>query len=352
MNDNKHIFIEAIQKKPVTRTPIWIMRQAGRYLPEYQEVRKKHDFIKVCKTPELATELTLQPIRRFAFDAAILFSDILVIPEAMGVNLEFIEDRGPKLSPQVLREDDLLQLGYDDLRNKLDYVSQAIKMILGELNGHIPLIGFSGSPFTLATYMIEGTPTRNFKHVKTIMYSNPRLMHQLLDLLTNAVTQYLIMQIEAGVQAVQIFDTWGGIVPPHMFETYSGNYMKKIVRLLKFYNIPVTLFSKGGIGLLAHLIDSGANMLGIDWMTDMAEAKALAGKNVALQGNLDPTALYGTRDVIKEEVAKILAVFGNESGHVFNLGHGILPDVPVENVQFLVDEVRRQSEQLHSQGSF
>ncbi|NIO00783.1 MAG: uroporphyrinogen decarboxylase [Candidatus Latescibacteria bacterium] len=348
MTDQNQLYIDAIYKRPVRRTPIWIMRQAGRYLPEYRSVREKYDFITVCKTPELAMEVTLQPIRRFEFDAAILFSDILVIPEAMGQQLEFMEDHGPKLSPQILEDKDFEILSTESLEQKLEYVGEAVKLISAELSGTVPLIGFSGSPFTLATYMVEGKPTRNFKHIKTLLYSEPDRLTRLLNMLTEAVIRYLTMQVNAGAQALQIFDTWGGILPVHLFSQFSASYMRKIVAALKPLGVPITLFSKGGIEFIKVLADSGADVLGVDWMTDIAEAKALAGKVAALQGNLDPTVLYGGGGVIQREVSNILQVFKGESGHVFNLGHGILPDVPVENVQFLVDEVRSQSERLHS----
>ncbi len=347
MSVKDYRYISAIYKKPVDRTPVWIMRQAGRYLPEYQRIRDQYDFITVCKTPELATEVTLQPIRRFGFDAAILFSDILVIPEAMGQHLEFLENHGPRLSPQVLSEKDLLSLEESDVEKKLAYVGNAIRLIATELNGNIPLIGFSGSPFTLATYMIEGKPTRNFKFIKQLIYTNPAILHRLLDMLTIAVTRYLTMQIESGVDAVQVFDTWGGILPPHLYGQFSGDYMKRIVSELKKLNKPITLFSKGGIDLIRQLKNSGADMLGVDWMTDMKEARETAGDIVALQGNLDPTALYGSREMIKKEVKNILNVFHGESGHVFNLGHGILPDIPVDNVAFLIDTVREESIKMY-----
>jgi len=350
MSKNEYLYIDAVRKRPVGRTPIWIMRQAGRYLPEYMEVRRKHDFITVCKTPELAAEVTLQPIRRFGFDAAILFSDILVVPEAMGMKLEFREDHGPRLYPEVRNERDVGNLNSSGVEGELEYVTGAIRFIQGELAGQTPLIGFSGSPFTLATYMVEGSPSRNFKQIKTMMYREPDVLSKLLEKLTEVVTAYLVMQIKTGVDAVQVFDTWGGIVPPHLYEDFSARFMKEIVKALRPYGVPVTLFSKGGIDILRSLADSGADMLGVDWMTDMARAKHAAGTVAALQGNLDPTALYGSRELIRSEVGKILEVFGGESGHVFNLGHGILPDIPVEKVQFLVEEVRTRSESLHSRG--
>jgi uroporphyrinogen decarboxylase len=348
MPENDYLYLNAIQKKPVDRTPLWIMRQAGRYLPEYMAVRKKHDFVTVCKTPELATEVTLQPLRRYGFDAAILFSDILVIPDAIGQKLEFLENHGPKLSPQILQDDDLANLDLDGLEEKLSYVGDAIKMIRSELDNKTPLIGFSGSPFTLATYMIEGKPTRNFKFIKQMLYSNPQRLTKLLTMLTTAVIRYLKMQIEAGAQALQVFDTWGGILPVHLYQQFSAQFMKQIVKELKPFDVPVVLFSKGGIDLISQLADSEAAMLGVDWMTDLADAREKVGHVAALQGNMDPTVLYGSQEIIRKEVAKVLSVFGGDSGHVFNLGHGILPDISVDNVAFFVDEVKNQSSKLHA----
>jgi uroporphyrinogen decarboxylase len=342
-----NLYLDAIRKKTIDRTPVWIMRQAGRYLPEYQKVRKRYDFLTVCKTPELATEVTLQPIKRFGLDAAILFSDILVVPEALGQHLEFLEDFGPILSPQILDEKTISELDITGLEQNLDYVAAAIKSVRSELNGSAPLIGFSGSPFTLAVYMVEGKPTRNFKFIKKLLYSQPDRLTDLLELLTEAVNRYLRMQIEAGVQAIQIFDTWGGILPVHLYSEFSGNFMKRIVANLNGSGIPVTLFTKGGIDCIKQLADAGADMLGVDWMTDMQMAKSIIHPVAALQGNLDPTVLYGTRSVIREEVEKILNVFGGESGHVFNLGHGILADIPVDNVSYLVDTVNVLSSEMH-----
>jgi uroporphyrinogen decarboxylase len=336
-------YIRAIRKQPVPHTPIWIMRQAGRYLPEYQKVRDKHAFLTVCKTPELATEVTLQPIRRFGFDASILFSDILVIPEALGQKLEFLENHGPKLSPRLLTDADMDRLDDTGLISRLQYVRDAVTMIRRELPAETALIGFSGSPFTLATYMIEGKPTRNFKFIKTMLYRDPDLLTRLLDLLAGSVTAYLRMQIDAGANAVQVFDTWGGILPVHLYDRFSGRSLKQIAADLRDTQVPVTLFSKGGFEILQSLSDSQAEVLGVDWMTDMQQACELLGERFALQGNLDPTALYGSRDTIRREVSRILNVFRGKSGHVFNLGHGILPDITVDNVAFLVDEVRGQS---------
>jgi uroporphyrinogen decarboxylase len=338
-------YMAAVRRENKGHTPIWIMRQAGRYLPEYRALREKHDFLEVCKTPELATEVTLQPLRRFPLDAAILFSDILVIPEALGMNLTFAENHGPRLQPPIRSREDLQRLNLENLENNLSYVAAAVKMLRGEL-ADTPLIGFSGSPFTLAVYMIEGKPTRNFQHIKTMLYRQPELLRELLQLLQKAVSRYLQMQIDAGAQAVQIFDTWGGILPPHLFAPFSADFMQQIVADLAPSGVPVVLFAKGGSEILPALSNSQAAMLGIDWMTDIAAAKKNYGKRFALQGNLDPTILYGEKEIIAGETERILTAFSDSSGHVFNLGHGILPDIPVENVAFLVDHVHAFSARL------
>lgn len=347
MTSKELLLLRAIRKEPVERTPIWIMRQAGRYLPEYRALREKYDFLTVCKTPELAAEVTLQPVRRFGFDAAILFSDILVIPEALGQTLEFLEDHGPKLSPAVRTEKEIETLSTAGLTEKLDFVAQAVRLIRQETEGKTALIGFSGSPFTLTAYMIEGKPTRHFKHIKTMLYTQPEVLHRLLQILTAAVTDYLKMQIEAGAQVVQIFDTWGSILPVHLFEEFSARYLNQIAADLQALQTPVIVFSMGGMDHLVQLADSPAQVLGVDWSTDFRQAYKLFGDEFALQGNLDPTVLYGDQAIIRREVERVLSVFGAKSGHIFNLGHGILPDIPLENVQFLVEEVRRQSEQFH-----
>jgi len=348
MNPSDFLYIKAIRHQPLERTPIWMMRQAGRYLPEYRKLRDKHDFLTMCKTPELAAEITLQPIRRFGFDAAILFSDILVIPEAMGQTLTFREKEGPRLEPALRNEKEWQKLSLHALEEKLDYVARAVHLICGELNGKTPLIGFSGSPFTLATYMVEGKPSKNFRFIKELVFRQPQFLKTVLSTLSDAIARYLQMQINAGVQAVQIFDTWGGILPPHLFMEFSGTWMGQIIKKLKHHNVPVTLFSKGGIAPFRLLLDSGADMLGVDWMTDIKEARQLAQSKIALQGNLDPTALYGSPEIITAEVRNILTTFAGQSGHVFNLGHGILPDIPLDNVYHLVDQVREISSRLHS----
>jgi len=348
MNPSDFLYIKAIRRQPLERTPIWMMRQAGRYLPEYRALRAKHDFLTMCKTPELAAEITLQPVRRFGLDAAILFSDILVIPEAMGQTLTFRENEGPRLEAPLRSEADLQNLTLNGLEEKLNYVARAVRLIRSELNGRTPLIGFSGSPFTLATYMVEGKPSKNFRFIKELVFRQPQFLKTVLSILSEAVVRYLQMQIDAGAQAIQIFDTWGGILPPPLFMEFSGKWMSQIVEKLKPGGVPVTLFSKGGIAPFRLLLDSGADVLGVDWMTDVKEAKKLARGSVALQGNLDPTALYGSPEIIKEEVRTILETFAGQSGHVFNLGHGILPDIPLDNVYYLVEQVREISSRLKS----
>jgi len=347
MRNNEYLFLRAIKKASLERTPIWIMRQAGRYLPEYKALRQKYDFLTVCKTPELATEITLQPIRRFGFDAAILFADILLIPEALGQKLEFTADHGPLLSPPIRSLSDMTNLKIEAIREKLLFVSRTIQMSRRELAGKTPLIGFSGSPFTLAVYMIEGQPPRHFKHTKSFLYGNTALFHQLLQKLTTVVIDYLKMQIETGVEAVQIFDTWGNILPPHLFGEFSALYLKKIASDLKPLGVPVILYTRGGINHLLELKNSQAQVLGVDWQTDLAHAKYLFYQDYALQGNLDPAVLYGSKEAISREVERILSLFKNESGHIFNLGHGIPPDVPLDKVEFLVEEVRRLSAKYH-----
>jgi uroporphyrinogen decarboxylase len=348
MTPDEFVFLKAIRREPIPRTPLWIMRQAGRYLPEYRKIRKKRDFLSVCKDPELAAEVTLQPMRRFDLDAAILFSDILILPEAMGIKLEFINNRGPRLWPRIIDESRLQILSCEPIIERLQFVVETIKRILAALDGKKPLIGFSGSPFTLAAYMIEGTPTRNFKYIKTMLYKKSSILPRLLDMLTEAVIHSLTLQIAAGVHAVQIFDTWGGILPIHLFDSFSGKYMKKIAEELKTLGVPVILFSKGGLEPIRMLADSAADMLGVDWMTEMAEARDVVDDRMALQGNLDPGVLYGDNETIRREIKKILEVFKGNSGHVFNLGHGIMPDADVDKVSFLVNEVRAQSEVLRN----
>ena len=341
-------YINALLKKEVKRTPIWVMRQAGRYLPEYRSTRKKAgDFISLCKSSELACEVTLQPLERFDLDAAILFSDILTIPDAMGLGLHFIEGEGPRFSKPLSNLIDIERLTKPDVGDKLTYVFDAVSIIKKNLKNRAPLIGFSGSPWTLATYMVEGGSSKNFSKVKALMFQNPSHMHQLLDILADTVIDYLNAQIEAGADSVMIFDTWGGLLNEQCYENFSLQYMTKIVddlhRNYEGKTIPVTLFTKGGSAWLEQIAASGCDGIGLDWTIELGEAERRVGSQVALQGNLDPSVLYASPEVIVSEVKKVLNQFKGKTGHVFNLGHGIMPDVDPENMKILVDAVHTYS---------
>ena len=341
-------YINALLKKEVTRTPIWVMRQAGRYLPEYRATRKKAgDFLTLCKSSDLACEVTLQPLERFDLDAAILFSDILTIPDAMGLGLHFIEGEGPKFSHPLSSLAEINQLTKPDVSKDLSYVSEAVSVIKKNLKGRVPLIGFTGSPWTLATYMVEGGSSKTFSKVKGLMYENPKHMHQLLDVLADTIIDYLNSQIEAGADSVMIFDTWGGLLNKASYENFSLMYMSKIVaginRNSEGKTIPVTLFTKGGSAWLEQIAATGCDAVGIDWTVEIGEAERRIGSKVALQGNLDPSVLYASAEVIKSEAHKILDQFQGSTGHVFNLGHGIIPDVNPESMKALVDAVHSYS---------
>ena len=346
-------FLKALMREPVDVTPVWMMRQAGRYLPEYRATRKQAgNFMNLCQSPELACEVTLQPLRRYPFDAAILFSDILTIPDAMGQGLYFEEGEGPRFRKVIRSEADVEQLPEIKAENDLTYVTDAVALIRRELNGSVPLIGFSGSPWTLATYMIEGGGSKDFRVAKEFMYNNPEAMHLLLNKLADAVIDYLNSQITAGAQAVQIFDTWGGILTTTNYLDYSLAYMKKIVSNLINENegrsVPIILFTKNGGLWLESIADSGANAVGLDWTIEIGKARERIGERCALQGNMDPSILYASPQAIQAEVGNILASFGNGNGHVFNLGHGITPEVNPDNVSAFVDAVHELSEQYHS----
>ena len=341
-------YINALLKKEVTRTPIWVMRQAGRYLPEYRATRKKAgDFLTLCKSSDLACEVTLQPLERFDLDAAILFSDILTIPDAMGLGLHFVEGEGPKFSHPLSSLSEINQLTKPDVSKDLSYVSEAVSVIKKNLKGRVPLIGFTGSPWTLATYMVEGGSSKTFSKVKGLMYENPKHMHQLLDVLADTIIDYLNSQIEAGADSVMIFDTWGGLLNKESYENFSLRYMSKIVaginRNSEGKTIPVTLFTKGGSAWLEQIAATGCDAVGIDWTVEIGEAERRIGSKVALQGNLDPSVLYASAEVIKSEAHKILDQFQGSTGHVFNLGHGITPDVNPESMKTLVDAVHSYS---------
>lgn len=346
------LYLRALLRQPTERTPIWMMRQAGRYLPEYREVRKQAgDFMALCKNPELACEVTLQPLRRFALDAAILFSDILTIPDAMGLGLYFEAGEGPKFKHPVRDLTSIAKLGVPDPEQELRYVMDAVRTIRRELDGQVPLIGFSGSPWTLATYMVEGGSTKNFSEVKKLMFSEPQAMHMLLDKLAQSVTSYLNAQIAAGAQAVMIFDTWGGVLSPRDYREFSLGYMQKIVDGLTRHadgrEVPVTLFTKNGGAWLGDMAATGCDALGVDWTTDLGTARLAVNDKVALQGNMDPSVLYAPPARIEEEVATILASYGHGHGHVFNLGHGIHPEVDPEHAGAFIEAVHKLSPAYH-----
>ena len=340
-------FLRALAKQPVSHTPVWLMRQAGRYLPEYRAVRARAGgFLDLCKNTELATEVTLQPIDRFGLDAAILFSDILTVPDAMGLGLYFAEGEGPKFTRPLQSEADIAALQVPDMA-KLRYVFDAVSSIRRALNGRVPLIGFAGSPFTLACYMVEGGGSKEFRQIKTLLYRRPELLHRILNITAQAVTAYLNEQIAAGAQAVQIFDTWGGLLSDATFPEFSLAYMRQIIggltREHEGRRVPVILFTKGGGQWLELMAESGADALGLDWTVNLGRARQRVGGQVALQGNFDPAALFGTPESVHAEVRRILHSYGEGSGHVFNLGHGISQHTDPENVQALVDAVREYS---------
>ncbi len=341
------LFLRACKKLPVERTPIWIMRQAGRYLPEYRAVRSKADFLTMCKTPELAAEVTLQPIDIIGTDAAIIFSDILVIPEAMGMHLEMHEGKGPVFPKPIRNEEDAKLLKRIDPTVDLRYVLDALSLTKKELNGRVPLIGFSGSPWTLLTYMVEGKGSKNFAQVKKMIYNNPELAHKILSLLADTVGDYLSAKIEAGANAVQIFDTWGGILSQDDFYEFSLQYIQQVISKVKRNDEPLIVFCKGVHFAFEKLADSGADVIGLDWTMSIGEVRKLVGNKVALQGNLDPCVLYAEPEKIKKEVIKVLDSFGKGSGHIFNLGHGILPDINPENTKALVRIVKEESPRYH-----
>lgn len=345
-------YIKALLRQPTQRTPIWVMRQAGRYLPEYRETRSQAgSFMNLCTNPELACEVTLQPLRRFQLDAAILFSDILTIPDAMGLGLYFVEGEGPRFEKTVKSTADIKQLKRPDPSNSLAYVMDAVSLIRKNLNGDVPLIGFSGAPWTLATYMVEGGSSKTFSTIKNMIYADPQAAHLLLDKLADGVIDYLNAQIESGAQAVQIFDTWGGVLAPDMFVEFSLNYLAKIVdNLHRSYDgetIPVVLFCKGCNAHLEALADTGCDGLGVDWTINLSEARARVGERVSLQGNLDPAIMLTNPDIIEKQVKATLASFGKGHGHVFNLGHGITPEVDPHHMTVLTESVRQQSPAWH-----
>jgi uroporphyrinogen decarboxylase len=344
MNDKEPRFLRALKRKPVDSTPVWMMRQAGRYLPEYREVRKNaKDFIQMCKTPELAATVTLQPLQRFDLDASIIFSDILVIPQAMGVDLKFVENQGPVLST-ISTQNQINTLKTINAEEDLGYVLDAIKLVKKDLPSSIPLIGFCGSPWTVACYMVEGQTSKTFSKIKKWAYVDPNGIKSLLQKLTDASIGYLKAQVTAGAQVLQIFDTWGGVLPPKEYSEFSLSFMQQIVASLKqdptLKDIPIILFSKGANFALEEIANTGCDAVSLDWTQDLKQAKNLVGSKVALQGNLDPCCLYASKETIQNKVTSILAAYNSEPGHIFNLGHGIYPDIPIEGVEYMIEAIR------------
>lgn len=345
-------YLRALLREPVDMTPVWMMRQAGRYLPEYKATRAEAgDFMSLCRNADLACEVTLQPLRRYALDAAILFSDILTIPDAMGLGLSFGAGEGPKFARPIERKADVDNLPIPDPEGELQYVMNAVRTIRRELKGDVPLIGFSGSPWTLATYMVEGGSSKAFTKIKKMLYSDPTILHALLDKLADSVILYLNAQINAGAQSVMVFDTWGGVLAHRDYLTFSLQYMHKIVDGLIRHNegrkVPVTLFTKGGGLWLEAIANTGCDAVGLDWTVNIADARRRIGDKVALQGNMDPSVLYASPERIEAEVKDILADFGKGSGHVFNLGHGIHQDVPQDSPKVFVEAIHHFSKAYH-----
>lgn len=354
LNIKNDCFIKALLRQPTDRTPVWIMRQAGRYLPEYREIRKKAgDFLSLCKNPELATEVTLQPLRRFPLDAAILFSDILTIPDAMGLGLYFSEGEGPRFENPICNPSHIDNLP-TNIIDDLSYVTDTVSSIRKALDNSIPLIGFSGSPWTLSTYMVEGQSSKDFKKIKSLLYQDPNSLHKLLNKLTITVIDYLNAQVESGAQVLQIFDTWGGILSDEAYLDFSLMYIKKVIDgLIRNHDekkVPVIVFTKGGNPWLENISECGCDAIGLDWSSNIGTARTKVGSKVALQGNMDPSILRSPIPVIESEVQRILDSFGKHnisSGHVFNLGHGITPDINPEHVLALIESVKRFSPDYH-----
>jgi uroporphyrinogen decarboxylase len=344
--------IRALLRQPVDMTPVWIMRQAGRYLPEYRATRERAgDFMTLCKTPELACEVTLQPLERFPLDAAILFSDILTIPDAMGLGLSVLEKQGPRFERPLRTLADIEKLFIPDPETELRYVMDAVRLIRRELAGKVPLIGFAGSPWTIGTYMIEGGSSKEYSLAKGMLYGSPAMLHRLLAILADSITAYLNAQIAAGVQVVMIFDSWGGVLSAEAYKEFSLRYMQQIVEGLQpdssGNKVPVILFTKGGGLWVDQIANAGCEAIGVDWTVQIGQVRKQVGDRVAIQGNLDTAVLYSNPEAIRTEVAKVLASYGHGSGHVFNLGHGIHPGINPEHVAVLVDAVHELSRQYH-----
>jgi len=348
---SEHRFIRALLRKPVDRTPVWIMRQAGRYLPEYRAIRDKvKDFLVLCKTPELACQITLQPLERFPLDAAIIFSDILTIADALGLELSFLEGEGPCFRSSIQTVEDVEKLPIIDPEIELRYVMDAIRMVKQATHHQVPLIGFSGSPWTIATYMVEGRASKNFTKIKKLMFSQPMILHRLLTRLRNIIVNYLKAQIMAGADVLMIFDTWGGVLSCSDYLNFSLHYMQGIIEDLNSYHVkkvPIILFTKNVGQNVVALSETGCQAVGLDWTVSLDKVRLLIGHKVALQGNLDPAALYADPAYIQKAVQTILQQFGQGSGHIFNLGHGIYPDVDPEKVAIMIEAVQSFSTQYH-----
>jgi uroporphyrinogen decarboxylase len=335
-------FLAACRREPVGFTPVWLMRQAGRYMREYQALRKKHTFLELCKTPDLATRITLMPVERLAVDAAIIFADILLPLEGMGIDLSFSDGGGPSIHNQVRGEGDIEKLRTVDPEEALPFVLQAIRQVRSELEGRVPLIGFSGAPFTLASYLIEGGHSRSFTRTKALMYQNPRAWKALMEKLVGVVTRYLERQIEAGVQAIQLFDTWVGCLGPADYEAFVLSYSRRIFRDLG-HRVPLIHFATNGSALLPLMRQAGGDVIGVDWRIELGEAWKRIGYDLGIQGNLDPAILLGPPEKIREAVEGILNAAENRPGHIFNLGHGILPETPFDHVELMIDAVHEMS---------
>ena len=347
------VFLRALLRQPTPYTPVWMMRQAGRYLPEYRETRAKAgDFLTLCKTPELACEVTLQPLNRFPLDAAILFSDILTIPHAMGLGLKFETGEGPVIEKPIRSAADVVNLQKPDPNTELRYVMDAVALIRKELNSRVPLIGFAGSPWTVATYCVEGGSSRDFARIKGMMYDDPKSLHQLLNVLSDITLNYLNAQIAAGAQAIMIFDTWGSVLSPQNYLDFSLQYMSRIVDGLQREAdgriVPRIVFTKGAGPLITDIAKTNCDAIGVDWTTDLADARRMVNDAKALQGNLDPCVLYASPDKIREQVAKVLASYGKGNGHVFNLGHGIHPTIDPAHAGAMIKAVHELSVRYHS----
>jgi uroporphyrinogen decarboxylase len=341
--------LRALAREPTPYTPVWLMRQAGRYLPEYNATRARAgSFLKLAKTPALAAEVTVQPLERFALDAAIVFSDILTVPDAMGLGLGFAEGEGPRFERPLREERDIARLAVPDPAAELRYVLDAVRESKQAIGGRVPLIGFSGSPFTLACYMVEGSGSDDWRGLKSMRHARPDLLHRILEINARAVADYLNAQVEAGADVVMVFDTWGGILAHDDYETFSLAYSRRVLSSVR--KVPSILFTKGGSPWLGEMMKSGASAVGLDWTSDARAAREIAAGRIALQGNLDPAALFAPPERVREAARKVIDAFGVAPGHVFNLGHGIQPRTPVESVAALVDEVRAYSTALRAKG--